>query len=49
MGVEVNPLPFSTSLGPVVYNCWDTAGQEKFGQDNTGSFYIRGIIFSTGV
>ena len=35
MGVEVNPLPFSTSLGQVVYNCWDTAGQEKFGQDAT--------------
>jgi hypothetical protein len=22
MGVEVNPLPFSTSLGQIVYNCW---------------------------
>jgi GTP-binding nuclear protein Ran len=31
MGVEVNPLAFSTSLGPIVFNCWDTAGQEKFG------------------
>ena len=35
MGVEVNPLPFYTNLGHVVFNCWDTAGQEKFGQSNT--------------
>jgi len=41
MGVEVNPLPFSTSLGPVVYNCWDTAGQEKFGGLRDG-YYIGG-------
>ena len=34
MGVEVNPLPFYTNLGHVVFNCWDTAGQEKFGQSN---------------
>jgi len=32
MGVEVNPLPFYTNLGHVVFNCWDTAGQEKFGK-----------------
>ena len=32
MGVEVNPLPFFTNLGHVVFNCWDTAGQEKFGK-----------------
>ena len=32
MGVEVNPLPFYTNLGHIVFNCWDTAGQEKFGQ-----------------
>ncbi|MDO9333807.1 MAG: GTP-binding protein, partial [Dehalococcoidales bacterium] len=41
MGVEVNPLPFSTSLGPIVYNCWDTAGQEKFGGLRDG-YYIGG-------
>jgi hypothetical protein len=35
MGVEVNPLPFYTNLGHIVFNCWDTAGQEKFGQSNT--------------
>jgi GTP-binding nuclear protein Ran len=31
MGVEVHPLPCYTNLGPVIFNCWDTAGQEKFG------------------
>jgi len=41
MGVEVNPLPFFTNLGPVVFNCWDTAGQEKFGGLRDG-YYIGG-------
>lgn len=48
MGVEVHPLPFSTSCGEVVFNCWDTAGQEKFGGLRDG-YYIGGkaaiIIF----
>jgi GTPase SAR1 family protein len=35
MGVEVNPLPFYTNLGQVIFNCWDTAGQEKFGTSTT--------------
>jgi len=41
MGVEVNPLPFFTTLGPVIFNCWDTAGQEKFGGLRDG-YYIGG-------
>lgn len=41
MGVEVSPLPFYTNLGPVVFNCWDTAGQEKFGGLRDG-YYIGG-------
>jgi len=41
MGVEVNPLPFFTNLGPVIFNCWDTAGQEKFGGLRDG-YYIGG-------
>jgi len=41
MGVEVNPLPFFTNLGQVVFNCWDTAGQEKFGGLRDG-YYIGG-------
>lgn len=31
MGVEVNPLTFNTTRGRVILNCWDCAGQEKFG------------------
>lgn len=41
MGVEVHPLPFHTTLGQVVFNCWDTAGQEKFGGLRDG-YYIGG-------
>jgi GTP-binding nuclear protein Ran len=41
MGVEVHPIPFSTNLGPVIFNCWDTAGQEKFGGLRDG-YYIGG-------
>lgn len=41
MGVEVHPLPFYTNLGAVVFNCWDTAGQEKFGGLRDG-YYIGG-------
>ena len=39
MGVEVHPIPFYTNLGPVIFNCWDTAGQEKFGGLRDG-YYI---------
>jgi len=41
MGVEVHPLPFSTNLGNLIFNCWDTAGQEKFGGLRDG-YYIGG-------
>jgi len=41
MGVEVHPLPFFTNLGNVIFNCWDTAGQEKFGGLRDG-YYIGG-------
>lgn len=41
MGVEVHPLPFYTNLGQVIFNCWDTAGQEKFGGLRDG-YYISG-------
>jgi GTP-binding nuclear protein Ran len=40
-GVSVSPLPFYTNLGLVVFNCWDTAGQEKFGGLRDG-YYIDG-------
>merc|ERR1712048_1510999 len=41
LGVEVHPLTFYTSLGPIIYDCWDTAGQEKFGGLRDG-YYING-------
>jgi len=41
MGVEVHPIPFNTNLGPVIFNCWDTAGQEKLGGLRDG-YYIGG-------
>lgn len=41
MGVEVHPLLFHTTLGPVIFNCWDTAGQEKMGGLRDG-YYIGG-------
>ena len=31
MGVEVHPLDFQTNLGPIRFDVWDCAGQEKFG------------------
>ncbi|KAL4679704.1 hypothetical protein H8959_009354 [Pygathrix nigripes] len=31
LGVEVHPLVFHTNRGPIKFNVWDTAGQEKFG------------------
>jgi len=41
VGVEVHPLVFHTNLGPICFNAWDTAGQEKFGGLRDG-YYIQG-------
>jgi len=41
LGVEVHPLTFFTNVGPIIYDCWDTAGQEKFGGLRDG-YYING-------
>lgn len=41
LGVEVHPLTFYTNRGPIRFNCWDTAGQEKFGGLRDG-YYIQG-------
>ena len=41
LGVEVHPLVFYTSRGPIRFNVWDTAGQEKFGGLRDG-YYIQG-------
>ena len=41
VGVEVHPLQFQTNRGLIIYNVWDTAGQEKFGGLRDG-YYIGG-------
>ena len=41
LGVEVHPLDFHTTRGTLTFNCWDTAGQEKFGGLRDG-YYIQG-------
>ncbi|KAG0051693.1 GTP-binding nuclear protein gsp1/Ran [Gryganskiella cystojenkinii] len=41
LGVEVHPLGFHTNYGPICFNTWDTAGQEKFGGLRDG-YYING-------
>lgn len=41
LGVEVHPLKFFTNFGCLQFNCWDTAGQEKFGGLRDG-YYIQG-------
>lgn len=41
LGVEVRPIKFQTNYGPVCFNIWDTAGQEKFGGLRDG-YYIQG-------
>jgi len=43
LGVEVHPLVFHTNRGPIRFNVWDTAGQEKFGGLRDG-YYIQGKI-----
>lgn len=39
VGVEVHPLQFQTNRGLIIYNVWDTAGQEKFGGKLKISFF----------
>ena len=41
VGVEVRPLMFRTEQGPITFNVWDCAGQEKFGGLRDG-YYIQG-------
>ncbi|KNC49871.1 GTP-binding nuclear protein ran/tc4 [Thecamonas trahens ATCC 50062] len=48
LGVEVDEVRLATSSGPLVFNVWDTAGQEKFGGLRDG-YYIQGqaaVIFA---
>lgn len=30
LGAEVHPMPWTTSRGKLIFNVWDTAGQEKY-------------------
>lgn len=41
LGVEVHPLTFFTSRGAILFNVWDTAGQEKLSGLRDG-YYIGG-------
>ncbi|KAJ7212460.1 ras-domain-containing protein [Mycena haematopus] len=46
LGAEVHPLTFATNYGRILFNVWDTAGQEKFGGLRDG-YYVQsncGII-----
>lgn len=48
LGVEVHPLVFHTNRGPIRFNVWDTAGQEKFGGLRDG-YYIQVRPMSLGI
>ena len=41
LGVDVHPLTFNTTHGTIIFDVWDTAGQEKFGGLRDG-YYIQG-------
>ncbi|KAH7036196.1 putative GTP-binding nuclear protein Ran [Linnemannia elongata] len=41
IGVAVHPLGFTTNYGDILFETWDTAGQEKFGGLRDG-YYIGG-------
>ena len=41
VGVEVHPLKFTTTHGQIIFDVWDTAGQEKLGGLRDG-YYIEG-------
>eukprot|EP00050_Salpingoeca_kvevrii_P005794 m.285673 g.285673 ORF g.285673 m.285673 type:complete len:220 (+) comp11424_c0_seq1:60-719(+) len=41
LGVDVHPLVFNTNHGKIIFDVWDTAGQEKFGGLRDG-YYIQG-------
>jgi len=51
LGVDVHPTHFNTSYGPIVFDLWDTAGQEKFSGMRDG-YYIGAhaaiVMFDVG-
>jgi GTP-binding nuclear protein Ran len=40
LGVEVIPLKFTTNYGPIIFNIWDCAGQDKFGGLRDGYYQV---------
>ncbi|EZG68106.1 GTP-binding nuclear protein Ran [Gregarina niphandrodes] len=40
LGAEVYPLKFDTNFGPIIFNVWDTAGQEKLSGLRDG-YYVH--------
>lgn len=38
LGVDVHPLLFNTNYGLIIFEMWDTAGQDKFGGLRTGYY-----------
>ncbi|XP_007537363.2 GTP-binding nuclear protein Ran-like [Erinaceus europaeus] len=40
LGMDVHPLVFHTNQGPIMFNVWDTTGQEKFGDLRDG-YYLQ--------
>lgn len=40
LGVEVHPIVFNTTIGPIRINVWDTAGQEKYSGLREG-YYVQ--------
>ncbi|EFA75660.1 hypothetical protein PPL_10923 [Heterostelium album PN500] len=40
VGCEVNPLPFYTNYGKILFDVWDTAGNEQYGGLRDG-YYIN--------
>jgi GTP-binding nuclear protein Ran len=38
LGCDTQPLLFNTNYGPIIFNVWDTAGQEKFSMLKEGYF-----------
>lgn len=45
LGVEVHPIDFRTSVGEIVFNVWDCAGQEKFGGLRSGYWINAQVAF----
>lgn len=41
IGVDIHSINFDTNKGRIIFNVWDTAGQEKFGSIRDG-YYVKG-------